>query len=145
MMKKEYQCYCGLYCENCGTKAKVEPAAKVLYEEMIKAGFEDMVSFIPNGAAFWAFLKSMAQEGTCNSCKAGSGNPACTIRICAKEKAIELCALCPSYPCDKFADLFKGYPMLKEDNALLRDKGPEAWANLQDQRKATGYTYVEHK
>ena len=42
-MDKKYMCYCGLYCENCATKAKVEPAAKVLYSEMKKAGFEDIV------------------------------------------------------------------------------------------------------
>ena len=34
-MNKVYTCYCGLHCENCAVKVKVEPAAKVLYEEMI--------------------------------------------------------------------------------------------------------------
>ena len=36
-MNKKYICYYGLYC---AVKAKVEPAAKVLYKEMKKAGFE---------------------------------------------------------------------------------------------------------
>ena len=49
-MDKKYMCYCGLYCENCATKAKVEPAAKVLYSEMKKAGFEDIVQFLPDGS-----------------------------------------------------------------------------------------------
>ena len=43
MIDKEYICYCGLYCGNCAVKAKVEPASKVLYEEMKKAGFEDII------------------------------------------------------------------------------------------------------
>ena len=33
-MNKKYMCHCGLYCENCAVKAKVEPASKALYEEM---------------------------------------------------------------------------------------------------------------
>ena len=33
-MNQKYTCYCGLTCENCACKVKVEPAAKVLYAEM---------------------------------------------------------------------------------------------------------------
>ena len=46
-MEKEYICYCGLYCGNYAVKVKVEPASKVLYEEMKKTGFEDIISMIP--------------------------------------------------------------------------------------------------
>lgn len=143
-MDKKYMCYCGLYCENCATKAKVEPAARALHREMKKAGFEGMVKFLPDGDAFWNFLKSMAEEGTCESCQGGSGNPGCEIRICAKEKGVKMCALCESYPCEKFSGFFAGYPAVKEDNALLRESGLEAWAKLQDERKATGYSYAEN-
>ena len=31
LMDRKYSCYCGLYCENCAVKVKVEPAAKVLF------------------------------------------------------------------------------------------------------------------
>lgn len=144
-MDKKYMCYCGLYCENCATKAKVEPAARVLHSEMKKAGFEDIIHFIPDGAAFWSFLKSVAEDGACISCKDGSSNPGCAVRICAKEKGVEMCALCDSYPCDKFAEFFAGYPMLKEDNALFRGSGIDAWAQLQDDRRANGYTYSDNK
>lgn len=142
-MDKKYMCYCGLYCENCATKAKVEPAARVLHTEMKKAGFEDIVQYLPDGAAFWKFLKSMSEEGTCESCQGGSGNPGCEIRRCAEEKGVNMCALCDNYPCNKFSDFLTGYPMLKDDNALLRDKGIEEWGKLQDERKAKGYTYAE--
>lgn len=144
-MEKKYMCYCGLYCENCATKAKVEPAARVLHNEMKKAGFEDITPFLPGGAEFWAFLKGIAEGGTCVSCQDGSGNPGCMIRICAKEKGVNMCAFCDSYPCDKFTDFFSGYPMLKEDNVLLREKGIESWTQLQDERLANGYTYSENK
>jgi hypothetical protein len=142
-MDKKYICYCGLYCENCAVMAKVTPASKVLYEEMKKAGFEEFIQYVPDGDAFWRFLKSTAENGTCVSCKDGSGNPGCAVRICAKEKGVEMCAMCGSYPCDKFSAFFEGYPVLKSDNALLRDKGIDEWAKLQDERRARRFTYQD--
>jgi hypothetical protein len=32
--------------------------------------------------------------------------------------------------------------MLKHDNALLREKGMDAWAKLQDERMVKGFTYA---
>ena len=142
-MNKSYLCYCGLYCENCAVKAKVEPAAVVLYDEMYKAGFEDIIQFIPDGEGFWRFLKSVSQDGACVSCQAGSGNPGCAVRICAKEKEIETCALCERYPCEIFDAYFEAYPLLKADNALLREKGLDAWFEMQDARRAKGFTYTD--
>ena len=144
-MEKKYTCYCGLYCENCAVKVKVEPAAKVLHDEMKKAGFEEIIHMIPGGDGFWPFLKGMAEDGACVSCRDGSGNPGCTARICAEEKGVEVCALCNAYPCDKFDAFFKGLPVLEHDNALLRDSGWEAWATLQDERRARKFTYSEDK
>ena len=144
-MDKKYMCYCGLYCENCATKAKVEPAARLLHTEMIKAGFEDIVCFLPDGEAFWRFLKGMAEEGTCVSCQSGSGNPGCEIRKCAVQNEVSMCALCQHYPCERISGFLESYPILKKDNALLRDEGMEAWAKLQDERKNSGYTYSEGK
>ena len=141
-MERKFVCYCGLYCENCAVKAKVEPAAQVLYNEMKEAGFEGIMPFMPDGDSFWRFLKSTAQNGTCVSCQEGSGNPNCTIRMCAKEKGIEACALCESYPCEHFARTFEVYGILKEDNELLREKGFDEWGTLQDERKSQGFTYT---
>ena len=144
-MDKKYICYCGLYCENCAVMAKIKPAAKVLHDEMKAAGFEEIIKFIPGGGEFWPFLKSMAENGTCVSCRDGSGNPACAVRICAKEKGVEMCALCDRYPCERFDAFFKGYPTLKQDNALFREKGLDAWAAMQDERRAGGFTYADEK
>ena len=108
---------------------------------MKKAGFEEIIQFIPGGDKFWTFLKGMVDPGVCVSCKEGSGNPGCAVRICAKEKGVNLCALCESYPCDKFEVFFEGYPVLQSDNLLLKEKGIEAWSALQDERKKTGFTY----
>ena len=61
-MDRKYICYCGLYCENCAVKSKILPAGAKLYEEMKKAGFEEIISFIPGGKEFWPFLKNIAEE-----------------------------------------------------------------------------------
>ena len=140
-MNPKYICYCGLNCENCVVKVKIETAAKTLLEEMKKARFDEIIQFIPGGDKFWPFLKGMVDPGLCVSCKDGSGNPDCAVRICAKEKNVELCALCELYPCEKFEAFFKGYPVLKQDNLLLKEKGIEEWAKLQDERRETGFSY----
>ena len=144
-MDKKYICYCGLYCENCAVKAKVEPSAKILYEEMKKAGFEEIIHFIPDGNTFWSFLKGMVEQGVCVSCKEGSGNPGCAVRKCAKEKGVEICAGCENYPCENFPEFFEGYPVLMHDNSLFREEGMDAWAKLQDGRRARGFTYSDEK
>ena len=137
-MEEKYACYCGLCCKNCAVKVKVEHAAKALYEEMGKLGFADIMSFFPNGEEFWSFLKGMATKGVCISCREGSGNPACAIRPCAKKQNVQMCAFCDKYPCEHFKDFFDGYPTLKDDNAVLREKGWDSWKKLQDERLAKG-------
>ncbi len=98
------------------------------------------------GDGFWPFLKSMVTEGLCGSCQDGqSGNPACEVRICARGKGIEMCALCNDYPCEKFDDFFKLYPTLKQDNELLREQGMDAWLKLQEERRAAGGTCLDGK
>jgi len=144
-MDERYICYCGLYCENCAVLAKMGPAAKVLHNEMKAAGFEEYIHMIPGGDGFWPFLIHMAEVGMCVSCREGSGDPGCAIRICAKSKNIEMCAFCEIYPCDIIGEYLKRYPVMERDNALIREKGLEAWAKLQDERRAKGYVYQDEK
>ncbi|MCI1786364.1 MAG: DUF3795 domain-containing protein [Bacteroidales bacterium] len=140
-MEDKYACYCGLCCKNCAVKVKVEPAARTLYDEMGKLGFADIMSFFPDGEKFWSFLKMMSTEGVCISCQAGSGNPVCTVRQCAKEKNVQMCALCDEYPCEHFKGFFDCYPSLKNDNAVLREKGWDSWKKLQDERLEKGESF----
>lgn len=143
-MDKRYICYCGLYCENCAVKAKIGPASKTLYDEMKNMGFENVIELIPGGAGFWPFLKGMAENGgVCISCRDGGGDPSCAIRICAKEKGVEMCALCGSYPCERISVFLETHPLVKNDDILLREEGLEAWAKLQDERRARGFTYTD--
>jgi hypothetical protein len=126
--------------------AKVTPASKVLYEEMRKAGFEEVINFIPGGDGFWLFLKTMAEDGICTSCKGERcGNPGCAVRLCAQEKGVEMCALCEEYPCGTFDGLTVLSPIMKQDNALLRDQGFDAWVKLQEDRRKSGFTYQDNK
>ena len=135
-VKKEFTCYCGLYCEACAIKVKVFPAARVLYDEMMKTGFENVVSNLPGGDVFWQFLKDIAENWVCVSCREGSGMPDCKVRECAKGKGVSMCALCESYPCGVFLDFAAGYEELKKDNEMLREKGWAAWAAMMDAREA---------
>ena len=138
-------CYCGLYCENCAVKVKVEPASKMLYKEMKTAGFEEIINYIPDGDKFWSFLKGMAEQGVCVSCKEGSGNPGCVVRRCAQAKGVEMCAWCEDYPCEHFTRFFEGYPVLKYDNDWLRKEGLDEWSIIQDARRERNFTYSEEK
>lgn len=140
-MEKEYACYCGLYCENCAINAKVYPAAKKLYEEMKNAGFDDIVNFIPGGNGFWKFLEEITENRICTSCRDGSGNPGCMVRKCAKEKSVEMCAFCEEYPCPLINNFDGGYPMLKSDNDVLLSGGWDEWGKMQDERRASNFTY----
>ena len=115
---------------------------------MKKAGFEDIMHMIPGGDGFWPFLKAMATDGVCISCKDNGGDPGCGIRLCAKEKGLDMCALCEEYPCGHFDASLQKYPafsFMKKDNALFREKGMDAWAKLQDERRAKGFTYADEK
>jgi len=56
-----------------------------------------------------------------------------------------MCALCESYPCELFTRYFEGYPVLKHDNALLREKGFNVWLKLQTERQVRGFTYSDKK
>jgi len=115
---------------------------------MKAAGFEDVITYIPGGEGFWSFLKGMAEDGMCISCREGGGNPGCAVRICAKEKGVEMCAFCEDYPCDKFdafLNVTAGYPVLEQDNILLREKGWEAWRAVQEERQKAGFTYQDGK
>ena len=104
-----------------------------------------MVNGIPGGVNFWKFLQDIAENWICTSCRDGSGNPGCKVRICAQEKGAEMCALCDSYPCELIDGFDAGYPVLKYDNALLRDEGWDAWGKLQDERRARDFTYASDK
>jgi hypothetical protein len=110
---------------------------------MIKGGFGDIIDYMPEGAPFWKFLNGMVDTGICVSCYEGGGDPGCKIRICAREKGVKMCAFCNDYPCTLMEDMLKRHPVFRSDNELLRNKGLEAWAKVQDDRRKKGFTYQD--
>ena len=147
-MDERYICYCGLYCGNCSIKAKIDPAAETLRNEIKKIGYDEIIiNYIPGGKEFWNFLTGMTETGSCVSCKSGmGGDPACPIRKCASGRDVSVCALCDDYPCEKFdGPLFKSCPVAKSDNELIRTKGMAAWGELQDGRRRNGFTYQDDR
>ena len=110
---------------------------------MQKAGFEDIIEQIPGGEGFWTFLNGMVRNGVCTSCKEGGGNPGCEVRICAKERGVDMCAFCDDYPCELFDRTFTVYRMLREDNEFLRRNGVGEWLNMQTERRSKGFTYSD--
>jgi len=143
-MGNEFIGYCGIYCENCAFKAKVIPIASELYDEMKKACFDDVVNYMPDGPEFWRFLKVTADSGGV-SCKNGCGTPGCKVRECAEGRGVEICVSCTEYPCGIFEEMFKGFPILRDDNEFMRANGIEKWKEMQIERRSKGLTYTDIK
>jgi len=141
--EEKYVCYCGFYCECCVVKARIRPAAQNLLDEMKRGGFENFIEFIPGSSEFWPFLKNMAEKGLCASCKENGGDPDCAIRNCAREKGVDMCALCNDYPCKHFTP-YEQYSILFADNEVLREKGMKDWSKIQDERVAKGFCYSDN-
>ena len=144
-MEEKYLGCCGLCCENCLLRATIGPKAAGLRDEMRRMGFDRFGSAIPKFPEFWAFLSDMAEHKGCDGCGDGGGNPFCEARKCAGEKGVAFCATCAEYPCGRFEAFFNGYPMLRDDNQLLRTRGRETWEQMHEDRRRSGYTYSDAK
>lgn len=144
-MPDTFAAYCGLHCENCYQRAKIGPEAARLLSSMRRLDYERFGHMIPDFPAFWNFLTNLTESGGCRGCRGGGGNPYCKIRICAEEKENIMCAACGEYPCGEFADAFRHYPMLQDDNRLLLEKGWEKWSAMQAERCNQNYTYTDSK
>ena len=111
-------------------ESKDPSTAQNLFDELIRGDFENVIKSISGGSEFQPFLKNLAEEGLCVSCKENSGDPKCVIRNCAREKNIEMCALCNDYPCEHFAS-YEQYGILFADNEVLRERGMKEWSKMQ--------------
>lgn len=146
-MSNRYIAYCGLYCDHCYSRTHIAPTAKTLKAQMQAQGFETFGPYMPDYTEFWRFMNTLIEAEGCPGCRQDGGSPACAMRTCAREKQIEACPLCDEYPCDQFhwLDTSAAYPMLKEDNQLMREQGLEAWKAMQQGRRNSGFTYVEER
>lgn len=145
MADLKYVTYCGLYCRLCATLARVPDQAATLRDTLRKEGWEIYGEYcMPGFKGFWEVLEKYAATGeTCPGCRGGCGDPDCTIRICARERGVELCPHCPDFPCDHIEALAKRYPNLIPDGNRMNSIGIDAWIEEQDQRLASGFCYAD--
>jgi hypothetical protein len=136
--------YCGLYCGLCASRNRIPPAAQALREQMTRAGWPFWGKQVPGFEPFWAFLDDLTASGADCSCREkGCGPGFCGIRRCARERGVEVCALCDDYPCDRIQALGKGYVTLIADGQRLREIGLDAWIAEQERRVQTGFCYAD--
>ena len=82
---------------------------------------KEWAPFVPEGADLdWEetakTLRWMTKYAYCAGCEKGGGPPNCAIRLCAKEKAYELCNMCSELAeCTKFDWLGERATELKQN------------------------------
>jgi hypothetical protein len=136
--------YCGLYCGLCAQRNRIPERARALREAMEKEGWHKWGQSMPQFTEFWAFLGSLIARAEGCSCRQNNcGAPFCGVRKCAQEKGIEVCAFCAEYPCHRIDGLAQGYVMMLADAKRMKEIGLDAWIQEQEERKKTGFNYVD--
>jgi hypothetical protein len=139
----QFVTYCGLYCELCAERARIPQRAAALQEAMAGEGWPYWGHTVPGFAAFWAFLEKLHADGGCPGCRAGGGFPECQMRVCARERGLEMCNQCPDFPCDHIEALGARYPTLVADNQRLQAVGLDQWLDEQRERARRGFAYAD--
>lgn len=137
--------YCGLNCRTCHLTTILPEAATKLCDIMASDGWEHFGDQVhPEFNDFWKVLTSLSQTAeTCPMCKGGCGNPDCELRKCARERGLELCALCPDYPCEPLKKFSSGhYRFLEGNNETIRNKGVETFLEEQQILVDGGATFT---
>ncbi len=118
------QSYCGL-CDDCqlGNRDFLGTVSRL--KEYVDGFRADVwLHCFPggDGFSFPEFRKGLEwfmSHNECPGCQGGRGVEDCRIRVCARDKRLEHCYLCPDLgPCDKFAFLLAEFPDVKTN--LLR-------------------------
>lgn len=144
MADLEQVTYCGLYCGLCAQRNRIPQRADALRDAMHKEGWDFWGVDIPDFKQFWSFLNDIADSESRSACRGGKcGRPDCPIRICARQKNIEVCVFCESYPCDNILNLARSYINLLADARHMKEIGIEAWIQEQEERKKTGFAYAD--
>ncbi len=138
----EFVTYCGLYCSLCAERTRIPRRAAALQAAMVEEGWPYWGSTMPDFDEFWRFLQGLASDG-CPGCRAGGGYPECQIRICARERAVDVCAWCPDFPCQHLETLAARYPVLLADNRRLQAVGLARWLAEQEERAQRGVVYAD--
>jgi hypothetical protein len=137
--------YCGLYCKACSARGRIPQQAQTLKQSLEKEGFTAWGPLVfQNFEAFWTLLSDLGDhDKACPGCRAGGGYPACEIRVCARERAVDICALCEDFPCDRIQQFTRRYPTLLVDGQRLKEIGIDAWIAEQEDRVKCGFIYSD--
>ncbi len=143
MSDMKYVTYCGLYCKLCANIARIPQQARDLRETMQKDSWEFFGEHcMPGFNDFYEFLgKFTTLDETHPGCRGGCGNPECQIRICAKNKGVEVCSACEEYPCQTMQWLVDKYPNIVADGQRQQKVGMEQWIKEQEARRKAGFCY----
>lgn len=139
----EFVTYCGLYCALCSGRTRIPQRAAALRDAMAEEGWPTWGRTIPGFTEFWEFLEGLHTSGGCPGCRAGGGYAECQIRICARERGLELCSQCPDFPCDRIEALGARYPTLIADNRRMQAVGLEQWLEEQEERARRCFVYTD--
>jgi hypothetical protein len=147
MADLKYVTYCGLYCRQCSNMTYIPRQAKALYNTLKREGFDFFGPYESEKFNdFWEYLQELADQDRTNpGCRGGCGDPNCKVRICAREKDVEVCVYCDEYPCDNFEMLIKRYPALLGDGQKLKEIGIDAWLEAQEERCSRGYCFSDSR
>jgi hypothetical protein len=139
----EFVTYCGLHCDLCSARSRIPQRAMALQEAMTDEGWPTWGRDFPDFAEFWAFLEGLHADGGCPGCRAGGGDPGCQIRVCARERGLNLCNECGDFPCEYIQALAARYPTLIADNRRMQVVGLEQWLDEQRERARRGFIYTD--
>lgn len=145
MESLEWVTYCGLFCNLCGSRARIPMRAGALKEAMAEAGWPFWGHSVPGFPAFWEFLQQLHRSGGCPGCRSGGGYPQCRIRVCARERGVELCSDCLDFPCEHIEALAARYPTLVADNRRRQAVGLARWLEEQRERARRGVIYADFR
>ncbi len=142
---RDYLCYCGLNCKICTIVTTIPQDATRLRNTLVKNGMDVFGQEIYEGfSEFWDVLKKMSELAeTCTLCQGTCGDPDCKIRVCAREKGVEVCALCDEYPCDLIREYDKKYHVLIRYNDRIREIGLDPWLAEMEELAARGITFFD--
>lgn len=146
----ELACYCGLYCGACAIKnGQIRDTAGALQRMLNAYSYAQwaptLAEFVPATKHYPEFdgvLKWLTTQD-CAGCPDGGGNPACAIRICAREKGLAGCWACDEEPCEKLGEIDGGYPGAAENRQRIREIGLEAWLAEQRAEVEAGFSYLD--
>jgi hypothetical protein len=135
--------HCGLHCDLCSARSRIPQRARALQQAMTDEGWPHWGREFPGFTDFWQFLEGLHADGGCPGCRAGGGDPGCHIRICARERGIDLCNQCGDFPCQRIQALAARYPTLIADNRRMQAVGLAQWLEEQRERARRDVIYSD--